>query len=792
MGSEAENGKQLVNELMELRSMITVLEAKLQALDETYKALRNREKRYRHIVDNANDIIYMTDAKGFFLIFNEAGLRTTGYSRDEITRMHYLDLIQPEYKKEVERFYGIQYVKRIPDTYYELPVITKQGKTIWIGQHIQLVAEDDGITGFQAIGRDITARRKAEEALIESEEKYRLLIESLPHAVIILQDSKLAFINYAGVRMFRWNSVEEALGTEDLAIASRKERDRISRYVTERLAGNSDIPGQYLTTLQRMDGEEFPAQVFVTLLDYKGGRAEQVVILDTTEQQQAERALVESELNYRALFQESRDAVVITSREGRVIDANHAFIELFGFNEEEVRNMDILRIYPDPEMRKQFQQDIEKTGSLKDYEVKRRRKDGTEMDCLISSTVRSDDQGNIIGYQGIISDITDRKRLEKELLHAQKMEAVGTLAGGIAHDFNNLLQVTMGYSELLLSEKKQTDPEYQDLGKILEAAQTGADLVQRLLAFSSKTEIKQRPISLNHQIEKAKKILSRTIPRMIEIELHLSDSLSPINADPAQIEQVIMNLALNARDAMPEGGRLTISTENTTFDDQYCSNHPGLEPGGHVLLTISDTGSGMDKETLENIFDPFFTTKAVGRGTGLGLAVVHGIVQQHGGDINCESEPGKGTIFRICFPALEEKLYASETSRAPIKLPRGTETILLVDDEDYVRDLGERILRRWGYNVLLATNGKEALEIYLKERDNISLVILDLIMPEMGGKLCMKELFEIDPTARILVASGYESGGGPLDARQAGAAGFIRKPFNVNQILQNVRKIIDS
>ena len=196
---------------------------------------------------------------------------------------------------------------------------------------------------------------------------------------------------------------------------------------------------------------------------------------------------------------------MITSREGRVIDANHAFIELFGFNEEEIRNMDILRVYPDPEMRKQFQQDIEKTGSLKDYEVKRRRKDGTEMDCLLSSTVRRDDQGNIIGYQGIISDITDRKRLEKQLLHAQKMEAVGTLAGGIAHDFNNLLQVTMGYSELLLSEKKQTDPEYQDLRKILEAAQTGADLVQRLLAFSRKTEIKQRPISLNHQIEKAQK-----------------------------------------------------------------------------------------------------------------------------------------------------------------------------------------------------------------------------------------------------------------------------------------------
>ncbi len=475
-----------------------------------------------------------------------------------------------------------------------------------------------------------------------------------------------------------------------------------------------------------------------------------------------------------------------------MVDANQAFLDLFGFTQEEARSMDIRAIYLDPNDREEFRNEMERTGFVKDYEVKRRKKEGTTIDCLLSSTVQRDDHGKIIGYQCIFRDVTDRKRLERQLRQAQKMEAVGTLAGGIAHDFNNLLQVTMGFSELLLLDRKETDPEYEDIRKIFEAARTGADLVQRLLAFSSKAESKQRPINLNHQIERAQKILRRTIPRMIDIELRLSDSLSAINADAAQIEQLIVNLALNARDAMPDGGRLTISTENTTLDSEYCGAHLGAEPGVHVVLTVSDTGSGMDKETLENIFDPFFTTKAVGRGTGLGLAVVHGIAQQHGAHIVSESEPGKGTTFRICFPSLDKAIRAPGTTAEPIKFPRGLETVLLVDDEDFVRNFGERILGRYGYNVLVAKNGKEALEIYRKEKDNISLVILDLIMPEMGGKQCMKELLKIDLAVKVLVASGYESGGGPLDAREAGAAGFVRKPFNVAQILQSVRQIIDS
>ena len=392
----------------------------------------------------------------------------------------------------------------------------------------------------------------------------------------------------------------------------------------------------------------------------------------------------------------------------------------------------------------------------------------------------------------------ERENLRRQLLHAQKMEALGTLVGGIAHDFNNLLTIILGYSELILVEKAEDDPGAADLKKVIEAASSGAALVQRMLTFSEQTDARLGPLNLNSEIENMKELLSRTIPKMISFDLRLSEDLALIDGDTGQIQQLIMNLALNAVDAMPEGGKLMIETRNAILDDADGKTHSGIKPGNYVILSISDTGHGMSAQTVERMYDPFFTTKNrdFTKGTGLGLAIVHGIVQGHGGRLICDSEPGKGTSFELYFPPISYQELTgegrAEDSIGSTPLAQGAETILLVDDEEMVRDLGARILKKAGYKVLTANNGKEALAIYEKEKRKIALVILDLIMPEMGGEQCLEEILKINPKAKILISTGYSSSDEMTRMRiEALASGFVAKPFALTDMLKKVREILD-
>jgi CheY-like chemotaxis protein len=286
-------------------------------------------------------------------------------------------------------------------------------------------------------------------------------------------------------------------------------------------------------------------------------------------------------------------------------------------------------------------------------------------------------------------------------------------------------------------------------------------------------------------------MLERTIPKMIEIQLSLTEGPASINADPTQVDQILMNLAVNARDAMPEGGRLVFETTNVFIEEEYAKSHLGAKPGQYVLLTVTDTGTGMDQETVEHIFEPFYTTKETGKGTGLGLAVVYGIVHQHGGHIRCYSGPGQGTTFKIYFPALVSDTKLTETDARV--LPRGgSETVLLVDDEELIRDLGCKVLRKAGYKVIKASNGKEALEAYEAQRHEIALVILDLIMPEIGGKRCLEGLLELNPSVRVIIASGYSASGDAKETLASGAKGFVNKPYDIPRFLQVVRDVLDA
>jgi PAS domain S-box-containing protein len=509
------------------------------------------------------------------------------------------------------------------------------------------------------------------------------------------------------------------------------------------------------------------------------------------EQKRLANSLRESEQRYRALFDESRDGVWLNARDGALIDANEAFLDLFGLTREESRHWNFIKGYRDPADRKRFQETIERNGSVVDYYLKLKKKDGTEIDCQITATLRLDEEGKVVGYQGIIRDMTERKKLEQQLLQAQKMEAIGTLAGGIAHDFNNLLTVILGYSELIISEKDKRDRDYEDLKKVIHAARTAGDMVQQILAFSRKTETKLWPINLNKQVPQLRKMLSRLLPRSIEVQIGLAPDLPTVNADPGQIDQILMNLAVNARDAMAGGGKLTIETKAVVLDEEYCNAHIEASKGLHALIAVSDTGTGIDKDAMDRIFEPFYTTKTSGQGTGLGLAMVYGVVKGHGGHITVHSEPGVGTAFKIYIPAHQVETEHDVATSAQFSA-FGHGTILLADDEDLVRSLGERILGKAGYSILTAGNGRETLEIYRQKKDEISLVILDLIMPVMDGRQCLDEILKVNPQAKVLIASGYSPDGATRDILEGRAKGLVNKPYDIKQMVKSVREALDS
>ncbi|MGC8660105.1 MAG: ATP-binding protein [Desulfomonilaceae bacterium] len=337
------------------------------------------------------------------------------------------------------------------------------------------------------------------------------------------------------------------------------------------------------------------------------------------------------------------------------------------------------------------------------------------------------------------------------------MEAIGTLACRVAHDFNNVLQVVLGFSDMLLWGESLPETRKKYIRMISDAARRGAELVKGLMAFRRKVDFKPQPLNLNHRLIDFCKMLERAIPKTIGIELLLADDLASVNADPIQIDQILMNLSVNARDAMPRRGQLTFRTSNSILGEQYVSKHIESKAGPHVLVTVSDTGSGMDSRTLERIFEPFYTTKEAGKGTGLGLAMGHGIVKQHGGHVTCGSQPGKGTTFRIYLPAMVPKTTEDEIIARP-EPKGGTETILVVDNEEVVRQVSVRVLARSGYKVIEAFDGKEAISIF-KEKKETDLVLLDLMMPEMDGKQCLDALLAIDPSVKVVIASGYLADG---------------------------------
>ena len=525
---------------------------------------------------------------------------------------------------------------------------------------------------------------------------------------------------------------------------------------------------------------------------------------------------------FTELMKNVDDAVYIVDSEGKIIQASDSTSLQLGYDMDTLLNLKHDNLLPENDVRiihslldrnwsANHYSDAPTKTTIESYHI---AKDGNQVPVEI--------RARAIIYQSrkailnVARDISNRKavehekkQLETQLLHAQKMEAIGTLAGGVAHDFNNLLQVIHGYTELLIKLKNSDDPELNQLEEIRNAAQRASELTDQLLTFSRKTESNTKPIELNDEIVKSCRLLKSTLPSGIVLESRLTDDLMMINADPGQIQQVVMNLGVNARDAMPEGGQLIIETKNISIDEIDCKTCLEATPGKYVCLSVSDNGNGIDSETIKHIFEPFFTTKDTGKGTGLGLAIVYGIVKNAGGFLNCYSEIGLGTTIRAYFPAIQSSIALMQPINEPdfSESPRvllnerssvindqkwrGSETILLVDDEEQIRDLIITALPQYGYTVLDAANGVEALSVYKARREEIDLVILDMIMPEMDGKKCFQELKELDPAIRVVMSSGYSVSGSYRNLESGGVKAFIDKPYRFGQMLETIRKIFD-
>jgi len=519
------------------------------------------------------------------------------------------------------------------------------------------------------------------------------------------------------------------------------------------------------------------------------------------ERNQAIRALRESEERFRQVYDEAPVGYHELDREGRITRVNRTELEMLGYTVEELLGHPVWEFLVEEEKTRQFITS-KITGDVsyqEPFQCTYRRKDGTTLPVLIEDRVSRDEQGQITVIRSLIQDITERKQAEEELQKKeeqlrlrQRVEAIGRLAGGVAHDFNNLLMTIKGCSEILLSNLDQRDSRREEVEEICKAAERATSLTRQLLAFGRRQVLQPQVLDLNEVVANINKMLERLIGEDIQLHTVLDRELWPVKVDPGQIEQVIMNLVVNARDAMPAGGKLTIETANVFLDEDYARRHVSVKPGPWVMLAVTDNGCGMDRETLSHLFEPFFTTKEKGEGTGLGLSTVYGIVKQSGGNIWAYSELGQGTTFKVYLPWAEEAVETYKPKPVPTVPPGGSETILLVEDEESVRTVVSKILQNKGYTVLEAHHGNEALQVCERHRGPIHLVVTDVVMPQMSGRELAKRLKRLYPEIRVLFMSGYPDRAivhhGVLEAGTA----FLQKPFALNALEYKVRELLDT
>jgi PAS domain S-box-containing protein len=781
--------------VLELEKKNLELESAKDLLSDAYDALRVSEKRYRDLVDQSPIGIYQTTPDGRFLSVNAAFAAMLGYaSPQEVLHLRSGDtyINAPDREAVLDTFDNAERVSGL-----EVRLKQKDGAAIWLRVDGRAVRDFAGnVERYEVFAISISEQRKAEQALRASEERYRELVDFSPMGIFeTTPGGRFLSANAAFASLLGYSSPQEvlALRAEDLYFDT-SERDRVLRE-RDRLLHARDPSGRiqaFETRLKRKDGLPVWVRGDVRGVFDADGQIQRfdAFVVDVTEQRYALDALRASEERYRVLMDRAQDAIHVVDPNGIVLEANQAAERLTGRTKAEIVGrsfLDFVAPQEREEVGKRFEASFLRGGTQGEA-TRVVRPDGTTVDIEISASVI--EIGGRPLVLAILRDISEQNALAEQLRLSQKMEAVGQLAGGVAHDFNNLLTAILGYSQLLGKDLREQPQQFAAIEEIRKAGERAAGLTRQLLAFSRKQMLEPKVLDLNEIVHRIHEMLSRLIGEDIEIVMNLDPALGSVRADAGQIEQVIMNLAVNARDAMPKGGRLSIETANVDLDDSYVQTHVHVQPGPYVMLAISDTGLGMDEATRQRIFEPFFTTKEKGRGTGLGLSTAYGIVKQSGGYIWVYTEPGTGTTFKIYLPRV-----AAPADPLPVAEPMsvsagGKETILVVEDERSVRALVRKTLESKGYTVLEAEAGVEAVEI--ARTLPVNLVLTDMVLPGIGGSEIAARILEIHPDVKVLYTSGYTDDAIVRRGLLERGAAFIEKPFTPNALARRVREILDS
>ncbi len=636
-------------------------------------------------------------------------------------------------------------------------------------------------------------KRKAEGKFLEAELRYRTLFEQSPDGILIIDtNGNFVEFNDAAHNMLGYAREEfKQLCIFDINLDSaEKIQACIERLLRD---GKTNFEVKY----KAKDGGIRNIQVFSRVMVLSGKSFFHSIWKDITERKRIEEALQKSEKFSRNILETVDEGFIVIDRNYKIVSANKAYLNQVKMLPEKVigrhcyeishhANMACYKEGKECPVKRTFDSGEPHTAVHIHHEK------GTNLIYVeTKSYPLKDASGYTISAIEIINNITEKKKLENQLRHSQKMEAVGQLAGGIAHDFNNILTAIIGYGNLMKVQMGDDDPSKNYLQQVLDSAQRAANLTQDLLAFSRKQVISPKPVRVNSIIENVEKLLRRLIGEDVEMKVFLADDNLTILADSGQLEQVLMNLATNARDAMPEGGCLTIRTGAAVLDHEFIKMHGYGKPGSYALISVDDTGMGMDRKTKERIFEPFFTTKEVGKGTGLGLSIVYGIVKQHNGYITCSSEPGKGTAFRIYLSTTSRDVSWPENEGVLLPASGGTETILIAEDDAVVRAFVKETLEQLGYTVIEAVDGEDAVEVFANNRDRVRLLILDVIMPKKNGKEVYEEIQKDRPDVKVIFSSGYT--GDILYKKQfiERDFSFISKPVSPANLLRLVRETLD-